>query len=246
MLSWPQDFPTNFQFLLRWVHFLSGITWIGMLYWFNLVNVGFQKEIDAATKGKINPIVIPRTLFWFRWGAVFTWFSGFIYYVLLVNSEASTTGHMPLAYFLIGWSIAFVVLSALYRTAVAGGPLKDGRVLAIAIAVIVLFIGYATALMARNAGASSRTISIMVGGGLGTIMFLNVWMIIWPLQKRILAATKATADSGAPAPADMPKWARRAFLASRTNAWLSVPMLFFMGAASHFPIFSTITKSVAP
>jgi len=246
MLSWPQDFPTNFQFLLRWVHFLSGITWIGMLYWFNLVNVGFQKEIDAATKGKINPIVIPKTLFWFRWGAVFTWFSGFIYYVLLVNSEASTTGHMPLAYFLVGWSIAFVVLSALYRTAIAGGPLMDGRVLAIVIGVIVLFIGYATALMARNAGASSRTISIMVGGGLGTIMFLNVWMIIWPLQKRILAATKATAESGAPAPADMPKWARRAFLASRTNAWLSVPMLFFMGAASHFPIFSTVTKSVAP
>ena len=242
MLSWPQDFPTNFQFLLRWVHFLSGITWIGMLYWFNLVNVGFQKEIDAATKGKINPIVIPRTLFWFRWGAVFTWFSGFIYYVLLVNSEASTTGHMPLAYFLIGWSIAFVVLSALYRTAVAGGPLKDGRVLAIAIAVIVLFIGYATALMARNAGASSRTISIMVGGGLGTIMFLNVWMIIWPLQKKIIAATRATAESATPAPADQPKWARRGFLASRTNAWLSVPMLFFMGAASHFPIFTTLNK----
>ena len=86
----------------------------------------------------------------------------------------------------------------------------------------------------------------MVGGGLGTIMFLNVWMIIWPLQKRIIAATKATAESGAPAPADMPKWARRAFLASRTNAWLSIPMLFFMGAASHFPIFSTIDKIAAP
>ena len=246
MLSWPQDFATNFQFLLRWIHFLAGITWIGMLYWFNLVNVSFQKEIDAATKGKINPIVIPRTLFWFRWGAMFTWFSGFIYYFLLVNAEASTTGHAPLAFFIVGWSIAFVVVSALYRMSIAGGPLKDGRLLAVVIAVIVLFIAYATALMARNAGASSRTISIMVGGGLGTIMFLNVWMIIWPLQKRILAATKATAESGAPAPADMPKWARRAFLASRTNAWLSVPMLFFMGAASHFPIFSTITKSVAP
>jgi len=163
---------------------------------------------------------------------------------MLVNVEP--TGHMPLAYFLVGWSIAFVVLSALYRTAVAGGPLKDGRVLSIVIAVIVIFIGYATALMARNAGSSSRTISIMIGGGLGTIMFLNVWMIIWPLQKRIIAATKATAESGAPAPADMPKWARRAFLASRTNAWLSIPMLFFMGAASHFPIFSTIDKIAAP
>jgi uncharacterized membrane protein len=246
MISWPQDFATNFQFLLRWIHFLAGITWIGMLYFFNLVNVQFQKEIDAAVKGKVNPILLPKALWWFRWGAVFTWVSGFIYYFLLVDAEKNATGHMPLAYFLVGWSIAFVVLSALYRTAVAGGPLKDGRVLAIVIAVVVLFIGYATAMMARNAGGSSRTISIMVGGGLGTIMFLNVWMIIWPLQKRIIAATKATAESGAPAPADMPKWARRAFLASRTNAWLSIPMLFFMGAASHFPMFSTIEKIAAP
>ena len=82
----------------------------------------------------------------------------------------------------------------------------------------------------------------MVGGGIGTIMLLNVWMIIWPLQKKIIAAVKATAETGAAPPADQPEWARRAFLASRTNSWLSIPMLFFMGAASHFPIFSTLTK----
>jgi uncharacterized membrane protein len=245
MVTWPQDFATNFQFLLRWIHFLAGITWIGMLYFFNLVNVQFQKEIDAAVKGKVNPILLPKALWWFRWGAMLTWTSGFIYYFLLIDAEKKTAGHMPLVIFLVGWSIAFVVLSALYRAAVAGGPLKDGRVLGIVIAVVVLFIGYATLLMSRE-GASSRTLSIMIGGGLGTIMFLNVWMIIWPLQKRIIAATKATAESGAPAPADLPRWARRAFLASRTNAWLSIPMLFFMGAASHFPIFSTIDKAVAP
>jgi uncharacterized membrane protein len=246
MISWPQDFATNFQFLLRWIHFLAGIAWIGMLYFFNLVNVQFQKELDAATKGKVVPLLMPRSLWWFRWGAMFTWFSGFIYYFLLVDAEAKTTGHMPLAYFLIGWSIAFVVIASLFRASVSGGPLKDGRVLAVVIAIVVLFIGYATALMARNAGGSSRTISIMLGGGLGTIMFFNVWMVIWPLQKRLIAATKATAEGGAPAPADQPKWARRAFLASRTNAWLSIPMLFFMGAASHFPIFSTIEKAMAP
>jgi uncharacterized membrane protein len=244
MLSWPQDFATNFQFLLRWLHFLAGITWIGMLYFFNLVNVQFQKELDAATKGKVVPSLMPKALFWFRWGAVFTWFSGFLYYFLIVDSEKA--GHMALAYFLVGWAIAFVVIAALFRAAVAGGPLKDGRVLAVVITVIVIFIGYATALMAKNGGASSRSISIMVGGGLGTIMFLNVWMIIWPLQKKIIAAVKATAETGAAAPADQAKWARRAFLASRTNAWLSVPMLFFMGAASHFPIFSTLEKVASP
>ncbi len=244
MINWPQDFATNFQFLLRWVHFLAGITWIGMLYFFNLVNVQFQKELDAATKGKVVPSLMPKALFWFRWGAIFTWFSGFIYYYLLVDSEKA--GHMALVYFLVGWSIAFVVLAALFRASVAGGPLQDGRLLALVIAIVVAFIAYATALMAQKGGSSSRTISIMVGGGLGTIMLLNVWMIIWPLQKRIIAAVKATAETGAAAPPDQAKWARRAFLASRTNAWLSIPMLFFMGAASHFPIFNTLEKLAAP
>jgi len=93
----------------------------------------------------------------------------------------------------------------------------------------------------REQGASSRSLSILIGGGLGTVMFMNVWMIIWPLQKKIIAATRATAETGAPAPPDQAKWARRAFLASRMNTWLSIPMLFFMGAASHFPIFATVT-----
>jgi len=242
MFSWPQDFSTNFQFLLRWIHFLAGITWIGMLYFFNLVNVQFQKELDAATRGKVVPILMPKALFWFRWGAIFTWFSGFIYFGLLVDAEAKTTGHMPLLYFLVGWSIAFSVLAGLFRASVKGGPLKDGRVLAVVIAIVVLFFSYALALMVRTAGASSRVLSITIGGGIGTIMLLNVWMIIWPLQKRIIAAVKATAETGAAPPAEQPAWARRAFLASRANSWLSIPMLFFMGAASHFPIFNTLTK----
>jgi uncharacterized membrane protein len=243
MFSWPQDFSTNFQFLLRWIHFLAGIVWIGMLYFFNLVNVQFQKELDAATRGKVVPILMPKALFWFRWGAIVTWFSGFIYFGLLVDAEAKTTGHMPLLYFLVGWSIAFSVLAGLFRASVKGGPLKDGRVLAIAVAIVVLFFSYALALMVRTAGASSRVLSITIGGGIGTIMLLNVWMIIWPLQKRIIAAVKATAETGAAPPAEQPAWARRAFLASRTNSWLSIPMLFFMGAASHFPIFNTLTKT---
>ncbi len=246
MFSWPQDFMTNFQFLLRWIHFLAGITWIGLLYFFNLINGQFLKELDAATRGKVVPNLMPKTLFWFRWGAIFTWFSGFIYYFLLVDAEAKTIGHMPLVYFLVGWSIAFTVIAGLYRVAVSGGPLKDGRVLAVVVVIVVAFIGYATSLMARTAGASSRVLSIMIGGGIGTIMLLNVWMIIWPLQKRIIAAVKATAETGAAAPADQAAWSRRAFLASRTNSWLSIPMLFFMGAASHFPIFSTLDKVASP
>ena len=245
MITWPSDFATNFQFLLRWLHFLSGITWIGMLYFFNLVNVQFQKEIDAATKLKTNPPLLTRALWWFRWGAVVTWLTGFLYagYFVTAGKEIPQNSGLSLLVFLVIWAAAFVILSGVYRASIAGGALKDGRVVALIVAVVVIVAGWLIASIVRSWGASNRSIAIMVGGGIGTIMFMNVWMIIWPLQKKIIAATRATAESGAPAPADQPKWARRAFLASRTNAWLSIPMLFFMGAASHFPMFNTLTAT---
>jgi uncharacterized membrane protein len=244
MLGWPQDFATNFQFLLRWIHFLGGITWIGLLYFFNLVNVQFQKEIDAPTKLKANPPLLTRSLWWFRWGAVVTWLTGFLYlgYFTTAGKEIASNAGPALLVFLVIWSFAFTVLSGVYRASVAGGPFKDGRTVAVVVAIVVIVAGSVMTWLVRGWGASNRAMSILVGGGIGTIMLMNVWMIIWPLQKKIIAATKATAESGAPAPADQPKWARRAFLASRTNSWLSIPMLFFMGAASHFPIFSTIPK----
>ncbi|HLN59475.1 MAG TPA: urate hydroxylase PuuD [Thermoanaerobaculia bacterium] len=237
-MTWPQDWQTNVLFLLRWGHFLAGITWIGLLYFFNLVNVGFMKELDAASKGKVVPNLMPKALWWFRWGAVWTLVFGFTYYLFLLGTE-KITGRVIV--FLVAWTVAWLIVAALLRMSVAGGPLKDGRVLAVAIAVLVLLVSWGAVSYMRT-GGSNRTVAIAIGGGMGYVMFMNVWMIIWPLQQKIIAATKATAETGAPAPADMPKWARRAFLASRTNAWLSVPMLFFMGAASHFPIFGTVPQ----
>ena len=239
-MSWPQDFNTNFQFLLRWLHFVGGITWIGMLYFFNLVNVPFQKQLDAAVKPKVNPPLLSRTLWWFRWGAVVTWVTGFIYFFVIAHSEAP--GDMLLLVFLIGWIVVFEINSFVYKASVKGGALKDGRAVAVIVTIVAVVAGVLLASYGRDRGASSRSLSILIGGGLGTVMFMNVWMIIWPLQRKIIAATRATAESGAAAPPEMPQWARRAFLASRTNAWLSLPMLFFMGAASHFPIFSVIAK----
>jgi len=237
-MTWPQDWQTNVLFLLRWGHLLAGITWIGLLYFFNLVNVNFMKELDAASKGKVVPNLMPKALWWFRWGAVWTLFFGFTYYLFLLGTEKITGRILG---FLIGWTAAWLIVAALLRMSVAGGPLKDGRVLAVVIAILVLLVSWgAVSYMGR--GGSNRTVAIAIGGGIGYVMFMNVWMIIWPLQQKIIAATKATAETGAPAPADMPKWARRAFLASRTNAWLSVPMLFFMGAASHFPIFGAVPQ----
>jgi uncharacterized membrane protein len=237
-MTWPEDWQTNLTFFLRWGHFLAGITWIGMLYFFNLVNVNFQKQIDAATKGKVNPILMPSALWWFRWGAAVTLLTGFLYFGIIVGTEK--LGGRPMLYFVVGWILAFLLIAWLLRMAVAGGPLKDGRVFGIVVLILVFLVAYFVGDLSRQAGSSNRVISIAIGGGLGLVMFMNVWMIIWPLQKKIIAATRATAETGATAPADLPKWARRAFLASRTNAWLSIPMLFFMGAASHFPIFGTL------
>ncbi|HXM78598.1 MAG TPA: urate hydroxylase PuuD [Thermoanaerobaculia bacterium] len=236
-MTWPQDWQTNVTFLLRWGHFLAGITWIGMLYFFNLVNVNFMKELDAATKGKVVPNLMPKALYWFRWGAFWTVATGLVYYMLILHTEANVG--RTLAVVLIGWIVAWLIVAVLLRMAAAGGALKDGRALGVVIAVVVAATAWAVLSFIRD-GGSNRSMAIGIGGGMGIVMFMNVWMIIWPLQQKIIAATRATAESGTPAPPDMPKWARRAFLASRTNTWLSVPMLFFMGAASHFPIFARL------
>ena len=77
--------------------------------------------------------------------------------------------------------------------------------------------------------------AIAIGGTLGIVMAFNVWFIIWPNQQKIISAVRDTLANGTAAPADQPKWARTALLASRTNTMLSIPMLFFMVAARHLP-----------
>src|SRR5215208_7864794 len=69
---------------LRWFHFVAGITWIGLLYFFNLVNVPFQKGLDADTKKKVNPDLLGRALWWFRWGALVTVLAGFGYFAMYI------------------------------------------------------------------------------------------------------------------------------------------------------------------
>ena len=249
MFSWPQDFATNFQFLLRWIHFLGGITWIGMLYFFNLVNVQFQKEIDARDQGQgQSPCCCRRPSGGSAGAPMFTWFSGFIYYGLLVTASEQT-GHMPLrCIFLVGWSIAFVVICGPLprrgrRRPAEGRPRPRGLV----IAIVVIFIGYATALDGAQLGASQPH---DLDHGRRRPRHDHV---LERLDDHLAAAEEDhRRDQGDRRERRRrrrpirPKWARRAFLASRTNAWLSIPMLFFMGAASHFPIFSTLEKIAAP
>jgi uncharacterized membrane protein len=82
---------------------------------------------------------------------------------------------------------------------------------------------------------SARFYNILIGGGMGIVMAFNVWFIIWPKQQNIIAAVKDTMENGTAAPAEQPKWARTALMASRTNTMLSIPMLFFMVAARNLP-----------
>lgn len=145
--------------LARWIHFLAGITWVGLLYYFNLVQMAGLKAAAAdGTAAGINKHIAPRALLWFRWSAVVTWLAG------------------------------AALLGAHFTDAFA---LRDGFEL------------------------------IGVGAWLGTIMLLNVWVFIWPNQKKILGMVDAddTAKN---------KARRVAMLASRTNLVLSLPMLFFM------------------
>jgi uncharacterized membrane protein len=145
--------------IARWIHFLAGITWIGLLYYFNLVQVAAMKAATAdGTAAGISKHVAPRALLWFRWSAVVTWLAG------------------------------AALLGANFVAAFTLQPAYAG---------------------------------IGIGAWLGTIMLFNVWVLIWPNQKKILGIVTATDDEKA-------KARRVAFLASRTNTMLSIPMLFFM------------------
>jgi len=235
----PSDLGTNVQLVLRWSHFVAGITWIGLLYFFNLVNVPFMKAIDAPTKGKVIPALLPRALWWFRWGAVITVLAGFVYWILFQLTEPPLDPGSKL-WRTVGLWFAVVVLTWVisYFLVQAPAVAKNGWIFAVLVAFLVtLMSGGIVHWVTAYDGVSNRVVSIGVGGGIGMIMLLNVWGIIWPAQKRIIAWTKENAEKGTAIPPESATLARRAFLASRANAWLSLPMLFFMAAASHYPLF---------
>lgn len=231
------------RIFLRWSHFVAGITWIGLLYFFNLVNVPFQKGIDADTKKKINPDLLGRALWYFRWGALITVLVGLTYYAMYIlavdvrnaNTLSGGRGSISIAYVLLAWFGYPIVLFVIEFLMIKKVPalIKDGRVFWIVMLVLVAIFTYGLVryftsvfTIAGENYASNKAYSIGIGGTLGIVMLLNVWGIIWPNNKRILAATAGTG------PAAPPELARQAFIASRANTWLSLPMLFFM-ATSH-------------
>jgi len=162
------------EFLSRWGHYLSGVTWIGLLYYFNFVQVPAFAEFDAGARTEAIRKLAPRALWWFRWAAVAT------------------------------------------------------------VATGLLILGFQDVLF-DNMGYWKTTpgISISTGILLALVMFGNVWGIIWRNQKVVIASAEGVA-AGREADPNAAAAGRRGLLASRTNTFLSVPMLFFMAATSHF------------
>jgi uncharacterized membrane protein len=160
--------------LAVWLHILAGVMWIGLLWYFNVVQTP-GLAAAAADKGGpggagVNKYIAPRALLWFRWAAVVTWLTG-VWYL----ARAGTFG---------------------------------------------------SALTLGNMGQEHYGLVIGIGGWLGTIMLFNVWVLIWPNQKKILGIVPASDEEKARA-------RRVALLASRTNFVLSIPLLLCMGASNH-------------
>jgi len=161
--------------LIVWLHVLAGITWIGLLYYFNFVQVPALADAASDDGGPggagITKYVAPRALWWFRWGALATWLTGAAALVRLnLFTDAFTLG--------------------------------------------------------MGANGTPAGLIIGVGAWFGTIMLFNVWVLIWPNQKKVLGMVEASAD-------EIAKAKRIAFLASRTNTLLSIPMLMSMVGFGH-------------
>lgn len=215
------------QLIFRWAHVVAGIIWIGHLYFFNWVNGPFMAKLDGPTKKIVSPELMPRALFWFRWGAAWTWITGIllatlVYYhgkvVFEDPTSPSSNSWLWLVIVLILLAVGFVIYNAIMK-AIANK---------VAAAAICLVIFAGVYLLLEYVGHfSGRALYIHTGAIFGTMMALNVWMIIWPYQKRIITATKA---GTAPDPQDVAV----AGLRSRHNTYMSVPLIFTM-ISNHYP-----------
>ena len=240
------DFPGGevaVLMLLRWIHLVAGITWVGLLYFLTLVNMPFLQELDAQSRGIVVPKLMPRALWWFRWSAVVTVLVGIAYWMHIVATDArsasvagdaASPGRMFISFFVL-WTLAFAVeMGVLMSPAEA---LRKGPVLGAIVAVAVVGASYVFLAMNQNGWESSRALAIGIGGGLGWFMLLNVWGIVWRMQKKMIRWTEANATHGTAIPPEAAKAARLTMLCARVNFVLSFPMLFFMGAASHYAMF---------
>jgi uncharacterized membrane protein len=212
------DVTLLLEALFRWLHIFAGIVWIGHLYFFNFVNAPFEGTLDADGKKKVVPQLRPRALYWFRWGAAWTWITGFLL-VLLVFYHGQLVFDMGRGWNLLAGVmvavtfLAFFVYDPLAKMEFAKNNKQMAGVGFVLITVVVF--GYVAS------GMSYRSYVIHTGALFGTLMAMNVWMRIWPAQQRIITAIR---DGQAP-PADQVAMAGQR---SRHNVYMSVPLVWTM------------------
>ncbi|HSB20240.1 MAG TPA: urate hydroxylase PuuD [Anaeromyxobacteraceae bacterium] len=224
------DATSWLEALFRWTHVVAGVLWIGHLYFFNFVNGQVAKTYDADSKKKVLPELMPRALYWFRWGAAYTWatgilLAGIVYYSVDnlarkdVVTDAAVISH-PLA---IVISLALVVVVFFVYEAVLRALGKQE-----AAAAVVLYAILVAVLFGLSRIFTGRATFIHAGMLMGTVMAMNVWMRIWPAQKKIIQGVKGVA----PAPdASIPAMAA---MRSKQNTYMSVALLFTM-VSNHYP-----------
>ncbi len=177
----PTDFHLTVLILLRWVHLVSAILWVGLSYFMNFVLSPAARRMEPSLKLKVMPDILDRAFFWLRWGSLVTYLTGWFYLIYKCYGESNVGFHTPdgLAYTTWGqW--------------------------------------------------------ISVGVILGTVLFVNVWWVIWPAQKKVIAAMRS--GSMTPQAQDLAAHAEKV---SKINVYLSVPLIFTMASASHLPVMNS-------
>ena len=228
--------------VLRWIHFVAGITWVGLLYFFNLVNPPFLQQMDAGQRPVVISKLMPRAMWWFRWSSLITVLAGVAYWNHIVavdarnaigTGDAASAGRVIGSFFVI-WTLAFAVEMGLLMS--PAEVLRKGAIFGIIMAIVLIAAAYVFLSLNEQGWESSRALSIGIGGGLGWFMMLNVWGLVWRMQKKIIRWSNNPGDNTV-MPPETSKAQRLSFLAARLSFWVSFPMLFFMAAASHYLMF---------
>lgn len=221
--------------IFRWTHVVAGITWIGHLFFFNWVNAQLVKTYDADSKKKVLPELMPRALYWFRWGAAYTWVTGFlllgiVYYMNESLLSGGTPGTAGAAAAFQGTGATSAILVLLPFVAFGLYHVLWKRVFATkeTIGVAVSFVAAVAIAFGLSRIVGGRTMFIHMGALFGTLMFINVWMVIWPAQRKIIGGVKGTA------PAPDAAVAAIAGLRSKHNTYMAVPLVLFM-VSNHYP-----------
>jgi uncharacterized membrane protein len=231
--------------MLRWIHFFSGIIWIGLLYFFNLVGFATMSELDPPVRAKVFPALMSRAMSWFRWSALVTVLVGLRYFFTILSADARNSGDPSLALrwfleWILLWLVAYALIYPLQLP--SKGALNNPFLRTISIGAAVSAASYLSVGLASGPTISNAHLCIGIGGGIGFLMLLNAWGVVWRVQKRLIVWTRACVEDGTPMPPEADRLRRWGFLASRVAFWLSIPMLFFMGAAEHYPFLSNVPR----